>query len=413
MIRESWRRARKCLLQFKALRHRRRLGKNVPDQQWIAVTGSCGKSSTARLLSQVLSAEGECSPPNENWNYTGTVPLAILQVKASQRFVVQEVATHLPGTIKRLCRLVQPRVGIVMNVGTDHYSSFKSIENIAVEKADLVRALPSDGIAVLNADDPNVLAMAAASRARVVTFGLSEGADFRAENVRSRWPEPLSFALVHGGTKHDVVTRLHGRHLAPNVLAGLAAAHAAGMPLAKAVRAVRDVEPVSGRMSELRSPDGVAFIRDDFKAPWWGIPLTLEFLADASAGRKIAVLGAMSDNPGNKGRKFRRLIAMAAEIADVVVLVGEAAGELNEQLRGVPKIKPMPDIAAARTFLDDFLRRGDLVLLKGMLADHLERLAWARSREVGCWRARCGRKIQCSACEFLRTVAEPNEPIPH
>ena len=405
------RRGRKFLLQRKAQRYRKKLGQ-VSDVQWIAITGSCGKSTTARLLAQILGKQGDCPLPNERWNYTGTVPLAILNVKPTQDYVVQEVGTHVPGTIRRLCEMLQPQIGVVMNVGTDHYSLFKSVENIANEKADLVRALPADGIAVINADDPNVVTMANESKARVVTFGIENAADFRAEAVRSSWPEPLSFTLVHDGERIPVTTQLHGKHLAPNVLASLATAHAAGVPLLGGVEAARDVEPVSGRMSELKALDGVTFIRDDFKAPWWGIPLALDFLSDARAARKIAVMGEMSDNPGNKGRKFRRFVNLAVESADLVLVVGEAVGALNQQLKNSEKVKAISTVAGAHRFLQESLQGGDLVLLKGMLADHFERLAWARTGDVGCWRSRCGRNIQCSSCELLAAAAEPEDDLP-
>lgn len=405
------RRRRKWWLQRKARSYRKKLRK-ISDAQWIGVTGSCGKSTTTRLLAHLLGKKADCPLPNEAWNYTGTVPLAILSVQPTQDFVVQEIGTHVPGTIAKLCEMIQPDVGVVMNVGTDHYSMFKGIEGIAHEKADLVRALGPENIVVLNVDDVHVSAMAKLATAKVVTFGVDSQADFRAMDVSSQWPEPLSFNLVHKGARYPVSTILHGKHLAPNVLAAMAAACSVGLEIDDVVQFIKDAEPVSGRMSEVRAADGVTFIRDDFKAPWWGIPLAIEFLDEAIATRKIAVLGEMSDNPGNKGRKFRRLVKSAAEVADLVVIVGAAAGELNQQLKNAENIKAVATVSAAREFLAETLVRGDLVLLKGMLADHLERLAWAHTTEVGCWRERCRRNIPCSKCDLMAVPAESGDPLP-
>lgn len=325
---------------------------------------------------------------------------------------MQEIGTHVPGTIAALCDMVQPGIGVVMNVGTDHYSMFKSEEAIATEKADLVRSLDAEGVAVINADDAFVSAMAKETKARVVTFGVDSEADFRATEVHSQWPEPLAFSLVFEGGIYPVTTKLHGKHFAPNVLAAMAAACAVGLSIEQVVAAVGDAEPVSGRMSEVKAPDGVSFIRDDFKAPWWGIPLAIEFLQDSNAQRKILILGEMSDNPGNKGRKFRRLVNSAVEIADLVVVVGSAAGELNQQLKGKDNVRPAATISAARDLLSEYLRSGDLVLIKGMLADHLERLAWDHTTEVGCWRSRCGINKQCSTCLHLAVPAAAGDPLP-
>ena len=256
-------RFRKIALQRRALRHRIRLGREQSAICWIGVTGSCGKSTTCRILAQMLAKHAPCRLPNLLWNYTGTVPLAILNVTAEDRYVVQEIATHVPGSIERICKMYLPQIGVVMNVGTDHYTQFGGEEAIAQEKAALVRALPADGVAILNADDSRVAAMAKDTVARPVTFGIENAATYRARDVSAAWPRGVSFVLEHDGQTHHVETGLFGAHFAPNVLASLATAHTAGMPLEDAVAALGDVEPLEGRMSEVKAPDGVTFIRDD------------------------------------------------------------------------------------------------------------------------------------------------------
>lgn len=402
-------RVKKILRQRRAMWHRARLD-SFPIT-WIAVTGSCGKSTTVHLLARMLSLHGCCPEPGGGGNYTGTVPLAILGVKHSDRYVVQELGTHVPGSIRRLARMVKPHIGVVMNVGTDHYTQFKSQDAIAEEKADLVRALPADGIVVLNADDPRVSAMAAQSKARVVTFGIANAADYRACDVTSAWPGTVSFVLEHGDEHHRVETSLFGAHLAPNVLASLAVAHIVGMPLATAISAVREVKPIGGRMSEVRAAGGVTFIRDDYKAPWWGLPLTVDFVREATAGRKILVLGELSDNPGNKATKFRRFINSALDHADLVVVAGPAETKLNKSLREHGRVEVCPTVEGANRFLSGWLQAGDLVVIKGNIADHLERLAHSRSGKVGCWRNRCSRALHCTVCDQLAQPAGTGEPL--
>ena len=366
-----------------------------------------------RLLANALGRHGSCPEPNERWNYTGTVPLSILRVKPADDYVVQELGTHLPGTIRRLCSMLRPQIGIVMNVGSDHYAQFRGEDAIADEKADLVRYLPAGGVAVLNADDERVAAMGAESKARVVTFGIANEADYRASDVTAAWPETLGFVLVHNGERHRVTTMFHGIHMAPNVLAALAAADVAGMPLKEAIAAIGEVLPVDGRMSETKAPGNVTFIRDDYKAPWWALPLTIDFISEARAKRKVLVLGEMSDNPGNKGRKFRRIINSALGSVDVVIIAGPASDQLNESLRNDSRVEVFQTVREANDFLSGYLQSEDLVVLKGMLADHLERLASSRGEGgVECWRSRCGRNIQCSACDLREAPAGVEDPVP-
>ena len=368
---------------------------------WIGITGSCGKSTTARVTASILSRFGKCTIPTLA-NLPDEVPICVLRVAPDSRFVVQEIGTTKKGYIRRSCEIVQPEVGIVTNVGTDHYSQFKDEELIAEEKADLVRSLPTEGCAVLNADDQRVMAMASHAKCRVVTFGSGgSGADYRVEQVSANWPRTLSFTLVHDGRELAVKTSLLGRHFVPNVVAGIACAHELGLPIAEVIDAVKNVRPLPGRMSEVVASNGITFIRDDAKAPWWTLELILEFARDAEATRKLLVIGEISDNPGNKGRKFRRFLNHARECFDRIVVTGVACEQLNSSLRQAEDLEAISSIADVHHFLSKELAPGDLVILKGQLADHLERLAHARAMDVQCWVGRCGRNISCASCNSL------------
>jgi UDP-N-acetylmuramoyl-tripeptide--D-alanyl-D-alanine ligase len=400
----------RMLRERRAVRHRVRVAKSGKIQ-WIGVTGSCGKSTTVHLLAEVLSKSGRCLKPTGG-NLPVALPFCILRVTPEHKYVVQEIGTEQPGHIRHNCRMFRPEIGVVMNVGSDHYAQFRSEDAIAEEKADLVRSLPAHGVAILNADDHRVAAMADESKARVVTFGIEKDADYRAREISARWPATLGFKVEHQGKCYSVETQLFGAHLAPNILACLAAAHTCGLPIEDVIDELRTIFPVEGRMSQVKTEAGVTFIRDDFKAPWWGLPLTIDFICKADASRKILVLGEMSDNPGNKARKFRRLINTAVDQLDLIVVVGEAASQLNETLRNNEKMRAFHTILEADRFLAENLKAGDLVVLKGIAADHLERLARARIGTVGCWRSRCGRKYLCSQCDLIATAAGPDDPLP-
>jgi aminoacyl-tRNA hydrolase len=349
---------------------------------FIGVTGSCGKTTTKELIAAVLSTrfKGNRSPGTRNlpqW-----IASEVLRVRPWHKFYVQEIAAAVRGAripLERSLRIVRPQIGVVTNIGADHISVFHSLEAIAAEKGKLIAALPRHGTAILNADDPNVLAMETSCAGRVITYGLASQAMVRAENVRCRWPERLSFTVIHDGQAHAVHTQLWGRHWVSCVLAAVAVGVAMGVPLATAVQAVHTVPPFRRRMCSIDRPDGITFIQDDVKAPLWSIPPALEFMRDAQARRKIVVVGTISDYQGNSDRHYVAVARQALEAADRVVFVGARASKCLKA-RSHPQddsLQAFYSIDAAAEYLSKVFQSGDLVLLKGTLADHLERLITA------------------------------------
>jgi len=380
--------------------HRRQLvGTN-----FVGVTGSGGKTTTKDLIAAVLGTRltGTKTPGSEN--RLTTVGRTILETKHRDGFCVAEIPAFEPGSVAEFSALLRPTVGVVTVVGLDHYKSFRNRETIAAEKRKLLDALPDDGVAVLNADDPDVLAMAEGFRGRVISFGLASGATLQADELRSSWPETLAFTLHAGGKRVAVRTQLNGKHWVTSVLAALAVAQALGIPLGAALEAIAAFEPLVGRMSVSR-PDGVTFLRDDFKAPLWSIDTVLAFLAEARADRKVIVLGTISDYPGSRTRTYRRIAKRALMIADDVVFVGSNARHVRHLVSGLEgeRLHMFRTVQEAAEHLARTLRGGELVVLKGSnRADHLARLALARSTQVRCWSSDCRRVRLCDDCRLLR-----------
>ncbi len=297
--------------------------------------------------------------------------------------------SRLPTTVEGrwICHEpLKPQIGVVTNVGMDHYSVFGSVDAIAAEKGKLVSALPVNGTAVLNADDARVLAMQSRCAGRVVTYGLSPTAVLRADDVRADWPNRLSFTALYEDQSIRVETQLCGAFWTPSVLAAMAVGQIMGVPLAASADAIRKVPPVEGRMCPVTTADGVTFISDCWKAPQWTIPASLEFMGQAAAKRKIVVIGTISDYPGKAAAKHPRVARQAMEAADFVLFVGAYASKCLTARRH-PHDQTLQAFVTVRQlsrFLRDFLQPGDLVLLKGSLkADHLEQLvaAWQGRRD--------------------------------
>jgi UDP-N-acetylmuramyl pentapeptide synthase len=369
----------------------------------VGITGSVGKTSTKNLLAAILSARGGVACSRGSWNGPLDVAAVLVGAPRGTAACVVEMAASKPGMLDVTLRIARPGIGIVTHVLTDHAAAFRTLDATAAEKGKLVAALPPDGVAVLNADDPRVLAMAARCAGRVLTYGCSEGADLRAVDVVGDWPDRLAFTLLHEGSAFPVRTRMVGRHWVHVALAALGGSVAAGVPLADAVAAVQGAEAAFGRLTPFDA-GGVTFLRDDFKGAESSYGPAIEQLRAARAPRKVAVLGTMR-HALDPSAAYRDVLARVADAADQVVVVGpEAAAALaGGDLPDPARVRLVPGVAEARDVLRGLLRPGDLVLLKGsMEKDHLARLALDRIEPVACWRTACGRKTLCDACELLR-----------
>ncbi len=380
---------------------------------WVGVTGSCGKTMTKELIAAVLSARGPGRKSNRMYNGPQFVAETMFTVLPWHRFCVHELGTQSPGQMAASVAVFRPQIGVVTNIGGDHHASFRNKETTAAEKGTLVESLPAEGTAVLNADDPYVLAMRDRSRARVITYGLSADAMVCGEAAACAWPDTLSFTARYGGETVPVHTQLLGEHWISAVLAALATGIAVGMRLTECAHAVAGVKPADGRMSQHQTPDGITFIRDDWKAPFWTIPASLRFMQAARARRRVVIIGTISDYPGSASPKYRATARQALTVAEKVIFVGKyARSTLKVRCDASDdRIMAFDSVYALHLFLRGYLASGDLVLLKGSGgADHLQRLVLARSNDIACWRENCDRFIFCTQCRFRRAPYVPDRP---
>lgn len=382
-----------------AARARRR---SLDGPIFIGITGSAGKTTTKDLVAHVLGTtlRGTKTPLNDN--RISSVAGTIFRTTARHAFSVVEVAAWRPGSVAELAGLLRPDVAVVTTVGLDHRSRFRTREAVAEEKRALVAALPDDGVAILNADDPYVIAMADGFRGRVISFGEAPGATLRADDVGASWPDALSFTLEVDGRRLPVRTRLLGRHWTAAVLAALGVAVALDVPLERAVEAVANFESMPARMSAV-DVDGITFVRDDNKSPVWSLERVFDFLAEARAPRTVLVLGTLSDYPGSAVRSYRQAAERALEVADQVVVVGRNSKyALRTRVEHGGRLHAFETVREAVAHLDADLRPGDLVVLKGSnRADHLARILLSRTIGVECWRTACGWRRFCDACDLV------------
>ncbi|MDP2369221.1 aminoacyl-tRNA hydrolase [Rhodoferax sp.] len=372
---------------------------------YFGVTGSAGKTTTKELLLGMLATTGRSVGNHSSFSNIEEIAKAMLKLRPTHRFFVTELSGHQPNEMDRPLKLLQPSIGIVTVIGDDHTSADYPREAIAREKSKLIAALPPTGAAVLNADDALVASMATVCRARVITYGVSAGAELRAESIRSVWPDRLQMVLVWGTQRVPLQTQLCGTHWVAAVLGAVGGGLAAGMTLAECAKGIASVAPFEGRMQPVASRDGVTFIRDDWKAPLWTVDACFDFMRDAQARRRIVVLGELSDAGYSKSTAYAKVATQAQEWADITILVGAWASSALKarSLNGAGIFRAFSHVRDASDFVNASARSGDLVLLKGTnRQDHLLRIILARDGDVACWRDDCRRYVFCNECPDRR-----------
>ncbi len=343
----------------------------VDDLVVVGITGSSGKTSTKDLLATVLVTAGETVAPVGSLNSEVGVPLTVCRVTPTTRFLVVEMGARGIGHIDYLTRISPPRIGAVLNVGTAHVGEFGSREAIAQAKSELVAALPASGVAVLNADDALVRAMAAATTARVVLVGESADATVRAEEVRVDGAGHPAFTLVTAAGSTPVSLGLVGRHHVANALTVAAVALECGLPLDAIAAALGAAAPVSRwRMEVTERPDGVVVVNDAYNANPESMRAALAAVASmelADGGRRWAVLGSMLELGADSDAEHHQVGAAAADAGiEELLVVGDVAAPMAEGAAGRDgiRVRRVVDADAAEQVLRDELAPGDVVVLK-------------------------------------------------
>ncbi|TWP35188.1 UDP-N-acetylmuramoyl-tripeptide--D-alanyl-D-alanine ligase [Leekyejoonella antrihumi] len=338
------------------------------DLQIIGITGSSGKTSTKDMLGHVLEGHGETISPIGSLNSEVGVPLTVCRVTGSTRYLVAEMGASGVGHIAYLTRIAPPQIGVVLNVGAAHVGEFGSVEAIARTKAELVRALPQGGVAILNVDDARVAAMAAETAARVVRVGIGADADLRAIEVRLDEVGRPSFTVVGRAERAAVRLQLHGAHQVGNALAVIAAARALELPMDLIVDRLASARAVSRwRMEVHRLPNDVTLVNDAYNANPQSMAAALRALGQMGAGRRtIAVLGEMRELGQMSAEAHQEVGRIVAELGvRQLIVVGDGARGIASGAAGsAVHVEQVADVAAAHDLLADRLRPGDVVLLK-------------------------------------------------
>ena len=351
---------------------------SMPDLKIVGVTGSYGKTTTKHCLQRILAEKYETLMTPGSYNTTLGVVRTIREfLKPYHEVFVVEMGAKQRGDIKEICDLVHPRWGIVTAVGPQHLESFKTIENVRDTKFELVDALPSDGVAVLNDDFPMIEGRAVEGKEalRYVVKNVDDKqASYRAEDVRySR--SGTHFAIIcPDGKRLELSTRLVGECNISNILAAVAMARTLGVEDEKIVYAVERLEQVEHRLSVKKVPGGMTIIDDAFNSNPVGSAMALDVLAAMIPGKRILVTPGMIELGSEQYQLNKRFGEKAASCCDVAIVVGHYNREaickgLDLGHMDPAAIKQVDTFAQAQEVLRSIAAPGDTVLYENDLPD--------------------------------------------
>jgi UDP-N-acetylmuramoyl-tripeptide--D-alanyl-D-alanine ligase len=362
---------------------------------YIAVTGSSAKSTATGLIVHILSGVAPVRA-RVSANLLNAYLGALQKPPPDRGYFVGEIGAEGPGTLKPMLDLIRPTVGVVTLVRLEHKSVFRSIEAVMQEKGRLVEALPANGLAILNGDDPRVASMAERTKARVVTFGQT-GGDYLVRNVTCEAPESLALTIEHRGQTFELTTRLTGMQHAVAVAAAFSCTHQLGVSPQVIVERIASFQPLYGRCSVHRVEHGPVFIIDTVKAPYHSLQLALDTVAKFPAPRKRIVLGHISDVAGSN-EKYPRAYRAARAIADQVIFIGEHSHRSKASAEDISSGRFVRFATAkeAAAFLRESAMPGEIIFLKSAINLHLERLVLDFFTSVHCWKDACGKKVTCA-----------------
>jgi len=344
----------------------------LPELTIVGLTGSSGKTTTKDLTAQLLSGLGPTIAPAGSLNNELGHPYTVLKSTVDTRYLVLELGARGIGHIRYLCEVARPRIGVVLNVGVAHIGEFGSQDQIALAKGELVEALPVEGLAVLNADDPRVAAMAARTGARVVLVGEADEAEVRAAGVTLDERGRASYTLVTPEGTAPVTLAVTGRHQVGNSLAAAAVARELGMSLSTLADALGRLRLVSTRrMDVFDRADGVTVIDDSYNANPASTAAALRALTAMARGRRaIAVLGYLAELGEYERTGHEEVGRLAAELGvGLLIAVGTTAAPILDGAAAVAswegKSVQVTEQEEAVALLREQLRPGDVVLVKG------------------------------------------------
>jgi UDP-N-acetylmuramoyl-tripeptide--D-alanyl-D-alanine ligase len=349
------------------------------DVTVVGITGSTGKTSTKDLLVAALGAARRVHAAVESYNNEVGLPLTMLETPEDADVVIAEMGARFAGNVSELAAIARPGVGVVTGIGAAHAEHLGGVEGVARVKGELLEALPTDGVAVLDADDPWTPALSARSAAPVVLVGRRASATCRLVSVEL--DEELFARVVVETPSGPVAARLglRGEHQAVNALFAVAVGWWLGVDPDDLAAGLSSARGSAYRMELRTSPTGVRVLDDSYNANPTSMAAALHALARLPvSGRRIAVLGEMRELGAQSEELHARIGAVVVQTGvDHLVAVGAGGAAIAAGTAGAVRVTELADADAAVDVLAELVAPGDAVLVKASRAIGLEHVAHA------------------------------------
>jgi UDP-N-acetylmuramoyl-tripeptide--D-alanyl-D-alanine ligase len=348
-------------------------GKHTP--RVVGVTGSIGKTTTKEMIYGVLSQRFRTLKSEGNYNSETGLPLTLLKLEPGHQRVVLEMGMYDLGEIAELAAIARPHIGVVTNVGPSHLERLGTIERIAQAKTELVEALPNDGVAILNGDDPRVRQMATKTEAEVFYYGLDQTCDLWANDIESQGLEGIRFRFHHGPETIHAKVPMLGRHSVHTALAAAAVGLVEGQSWEEIIDGLRGAAQL--RLVVVPGLQGSTILDDTYNASPTSTIAALNLLEELD-GRKIAVLGDMLELGAHEEEGHRKVGRRAMYVVAVLITVGERGRLIAEEalawgMEG-EKVIIEEDNDSAIACLREIITPGDIILIKGSRGMKMEEI---------------------------------------
>ncbi len=345
----------------------------------VVVGGSNGKTTTKELLASVLRQKFSTLGSEASFNNDIGVPATLLRLEKSHQAAVLEAGTNHPGELAPLVKMIQPKFGVITNIGREHLEFFGDVDGVAQEEGWLAELLPADGALFLNGDSGYAGAIAARTLAKVVRVGFGEKNDWRASRVRLD-KNGVTFQVTAPKPEYSGEYRINllGRHQVVNALLVIGSGEELGLGRAEIQRGLADCQPPKMRL-QFWEANGVRVLDDCYNANADSMRAALDTLCELPLqGRRVAVLGDMAELGAQSEPAHVEIGRYAAELKiGRLFTVGKNSTATAQAARnaGLTRVIEFADVEAAVRAVKNFLKPGDVVLLKASRSSRLERIA--------------------------------------
>jgi UDP-N-acetylmuramoyl-tripeptide--D-alanyl-D-alanine ligase len=343
----------------------------------VAITGSYGKTSFKHILNHILASHSPTlvTPGSVN-TLMGITRIVRERLRNDHVHFIVEMGAYGIGSIKRLCGLTPPKVGIVTAVGLAHYERFKSIETVKTAKSELPESVPEDGLVILNGDDANVRSMSETTQAKTFFYGRNDTVD--CQLIHEEMTENgTKFTLRYNEKDYTMEMPIYGSHQALNATGAFLTSVKLGVAPITAIAALKTLPPINHRLVVEKDSNGLTTIDDAYNSNPTGFQCALEVLKKLPGSRRILVTPGMVELGESSEKEHRQIARQAVDICEYIIIIASQRipffrDEIKKQNYPENQVFEFETLDQAREWLKSKLQQGDVVLIENDLPDLYE-----------------------------------------